>query len=54
MALEQASTFSESVEFLSTLASVVLLSVAGAMCLTIGVLMVRAKRRIRELVPADD
>ena len=54
VALEQASTFSESVEFLSTLASVVLLSVAGAMCLTIGVLMVRAKRRIRELIPTDD
>ena len=54
VALEQASTFSESVEFLSTLASVVLLSVAGAMCLTIGVLMVRAKRRIRELAPTDD
>ena len=54
VALEQISTYSESLEFLSTLASVVLLSVAGAMCLTIGVLMVRAKRRSRELLPADD
>ena len=56
VALEQVSTFSESVEFLSTLASVVLLSVAGAMCLTIGVLMIKAKRRSAELAPteADD
>ena len=54
VALEQVSTYSESVEFLSTLASVVLLSVAGAMCLTIGVLMVRAQREGRELAPADD
>ncbi len=54
VALEQASTFSDSVEFLSTLASVVLLSVAGAMCLMIGVLMIRAKRRNRELAPVDD
>ena len=53
VALEQASTFSDSVEFLSTLASVVLLSVAGAMCLIIGVLMIRAKRGSRELAPAD-
>ena len=54
IALEQVSTFSESVEFLSTLASVVLLSIAGAMCLTITVMMLRAKRESRELAPADD
>ena len=53
VALEQASTFSDSLEFLSTLASVVLLSVAGAMCLTIGVLMIRAQRRDRALAPID-
>ena len=52
VALEQASTFSDSVDFLSTLASVVLLSVAGAMCLTIGVLMIKAKRESRELAPS--
>ena len=52
--LEQVSTFSESVEYLSTLASVVLLSVAGAMCLTIWVMMLRAKRGSREMAPADD
>ncbi|PKB71746.1 MAG: hypothetical protein BZY87_03805 [SAR202 cluster bacterium Io17-Chloro-G6] len=54
VALEQASTFSESVEFLSTLASVVLLGVAGAMCLAILALMVKAKRESRELAPVDD
>ena len=54
VALEQASTFSASVEFLSTVASVVLLSVAGAMCLTIGVLMLKAKRDSEELAPAND
>ena len=51
--LEQASTFSDSVEFLSTLASVVLLSVAGAMCLIIAVMMVVAKRENRELAPTE-
>ncbi len=56
VALEQASTFSDRVEFLSTLAAVVLLSVAGAMCLTIGVLMIRAKReeRTSASIGADD
>lgn len=53
VALEQASTFSDSVEFLSTLASVVLLSVAGAMCLIIAVMMVVAKRESRELAPTE-
>ena len=54
VALEQVSTFSEGVEFLSNVASVVLLSVAGAMCLVIAVMMIRAKREIRELAPTDD
>jgi len=51
--LEQVSTFSEGIEFLSNVASVVLLSVAGAMCLIIAVMMIRAKREIRELAPTD-
>ena len=54
VALDQASTFSDSVEFLSTVASVVLLSVAGAMCLIIAAMMIRAKHESRELAPADD
>ena len=54
VALEQVSTFSEGVEFLSNVASVVLLSVAGAMCLIIAVMMIRAKREIRELAPTND
>ena len=54
VALEQVSTFSEGVEFLSNVASVVLLSVAGAMCLIIAVMMIRAKREIRELTPTED
>jgi hypothetical protein len=53
VALEQASTFSDSVEFLSTLASVVLLSVAGAMCLIIAGMMVLAKREGRDLAPTE-
>ena len=53
VALEQISTFSDSVEFLSTAASVVLLSVAGATCLTIGGLMIKAKRGSRELAPTE-
>ena len=53
VALEQISTFSDSVEFLSTVASVVLLSVAGATCLTIGGLMIKAKRGSRELAPTE-
>ena len=54
VALEQVSTFSEGIEFLSNVASVVLLSVAGAMCLIIAVMMIKAKREIRELPPTDD
>ncbi len=54
VAMDQVSTYSDSLDFLSTLASVVLLSVAGAMCLIIAVMMIKAKRKIRELAPADD
>ncbi len=56
VALEQVSTFSNSVEFLSTMASAVLLSVAGAMCLIIAAMMIVAKRERQELAPteADD
>jgi hypothetical protein len=56
VALEQVSTFSDSVEFLSTVASVVLLGVAGAMCLVIMGMMIKAKRENhdRDLAPADD
>ncbi|MCI0789646.1 MAG: sulfite exporter TauE/SafE family protein, partial [Chloroflexi bacterium] len=53
VALEQISTFSDSVEFLSTVASVVLLSVAGATCLIIGGLMIKAKSGSRELAPTE-
>ena len=53
VALEQVSTFSKSVEFLSTLASVVLLGVAGAMCLIIAAMMIIAKRENRQLVPSE-
>lgn len=44
------------VEILSTVAAVVLLGVGGAMCLGIGAMMIRAKRKSRELAPteADD
>ena len=54
VALDQASTFSDNLGFLSTVASVVLLSVAGTMCLIIAVMMIKAKRESRELAPADD
>ena len=54
VALDQASTFSDSVEFLSTIASILLLSVAGIMCLFIAAMMIWAKRESRELAPADD
>jgi len=54
VALDQASTFSDSVEFLSMIASVLLLSVAGTMCLFIAAMMIRAKRESKELAPADD
>jgi hypothetical protein len=33
---------------------VVLLSVAGSMCLIIAAMMIRAKRERKELAPADD
>jgi len=44
------------VEFLSTVASVVLLGVAGAMCLVIMGMMIKAKRENhdRDLAPVDD
>ena len=54
VALDQVSTYSDSLDFLSTLASVILLSVAGAMCLIVAGMMMRAKREHKELAPADD
>ncbi len=54
VAMDQVSTYSDSLDFLSTLASVVLLSVAGSMCLIIAAMMIRAKREHKELAPADD
>jgi uncharacterized membrane protein YfcA len=54
VAIDQVSTYSDSLDFLSTLASVVLLSVAGTMCLIIAGMMIRAKRESGELAPADD
>ena len=54
VALDQVSTYSGSLDFLSTLASVILLSVAGAMCLIIAGMMIRANRERKELAPADD
>ena len=54
VALDQVSTYSGSLDFLSTLASVILLSVAGAMCLIIAGMMIRAKRERKELALADD
>ena len=54
VALDQVSTYSDSLDFLSTLASVILLSVAGAMCLIIAGMMIRANRERKELAPADD
>ncbi|GIT44923.1 MAG: hypothetical protein Ct9H300mP11_28590 [Chloroflexota bacterium] len=44
VALEQVSTFAERLGFFSNLASVVLLSIAGAMCLIIMAMMIVAKR----------
>jgi len=43
-------------EFLSTVASVVLLGIAGAMCLVIMGMMIKAKRESHDgdLAPADD
>ena len=54
VALDQVSTYSDSLDFLSTLASVILLSVAGAMCLIVAGMMIRANRERKELAPADD
>ena len=54
VALDQVSTYSDSLDFLSTLASVILLSVAGAMCLIVAGMMIRAKRDRKEQAPADD
>ena len=54
VALDQVSTYSGSLDFLSTLASVILLSVAGAMCLIIAGMMIRANRERKELALADD
>ena len=54
VALDQVSTYSDSLDFLSTLASVILLSVAGAMCLIVAGMMIRAKRERKEQAPADD
>lgn len=54
VALDQVSTYSDSLDFLSTLASVILLSVAGAMCLIVAGMMIRAKRERKELALADD
>ena len=54
VALDQVSTYSDSLDFLSTLASVILLSVAGAMCLIVAGMMIRAKRERKELAQADD
>ena len=53
VALDQMSTYSDSLEFLSTLASVVLLSVAGTMCLIIATMMIRRQREDRQLAPTD-
>tara|TARA_B100000929_G_scaffold157857_1_gene124994 strand:+ start:181 stop:663 length:483 start_codon:yes stop_codon:yes gene_type:complete len=53
VALDQISTYSDSLEFLSTLASVVLLSVAGTMCLIIATMMIMRQREDRQLVSTD-
>jgi len=53
VALDQISTYSDSLEFLSTLASVVLLSVAGTMCLIIATMMIMRRREDRQLVSTD-
>jgi hypothetical protein len=44
VALEQASTVGPRVEFLSTVASILLLGVSGGMCVIIAVLLVAARR----------
>ena len=54
VALDQVSTYSDSLDFLSTLASVILLSVAGAMCLIVAGMMIRAKRERKEIALAND
>ncbi|NQW22981.1 MAG: sulfite exporter TauE/SafE family protein [SAR202 cluster bacterium] len=42
------------IDVLSTVAAVVLLGIGGAMCLGIGVLMIKAKRKTHDLTSADD
>ena len=54
VALDQISTYSDSLGFLSSLASVVLLSVAGTMCLIITGLMINNRRRKHESFAEDD
>ena len=52
--LDQISTYSDDIEFLSTLASIVLLSVAGSMCLIIAGMMIMRQREERRSASADD
>ena len=54
VALDQISTYSNDIEFLSTLASIVLLSVAGSMCLIIAGMMIMRQREERRSASADD
>ena len=54
VALDQISTYSDSLGFLSSLASVVLLGVAGTMCLIITGLMINNRRRKHESFAEDD
>ena len=54
VALDQISTYSNDIEFLSTLASIVLLSVAGSMCLIIAGMMIMRQREERKSASADD
>ena len=53
VAMEEVSQ-AANIDALSILASVVLLGVGGAMCLGIGVMMIKAKRDDKELAPVDD
>lgn len=53
VALEEIAQVTE-IDVLSTIAAVVLLGIGGAMCLGIGVLMIKAKRKTRDLTSADD
>ncbi|MDA1128746.1 MAG: sulfite exporter TauE/SafE family protein [Chloroflexi bacterium] len=52
VAMEEVSQAAD-VDVLSTLASVVLLGVGGAMCLMIGAMMIKAKLKDRELAPTE-